>query len=50
MLNSVVRWWRVFGTGVSFFAVGVGGVLVFPVLNIVIQKTAAAFDARASRD
>lgn len=38
MLNSVVRWWRVFGTGVSFVAVGVGGVFVFPVLNIVIQK------------
>jgi 1-acyl-sn-glycerol-3-phosphate acyltransferase len=38
MLNSVVRWWRIFGTGVSFVAVGVGGVFVFPVLNIVIHK------------
>jgi 1-acyl-sn-glycerol-3-phosphate acyltransferase len=38
VLNSVARWWRVFGTGVSFVAVGVGGVFVFPVLNIVIQK------------
>ena len=38
MLNSVARWWRVFGTGVSFVAVGVGGVFVFPVLNIFIHK------------
>ena len=38
MLNSIVRWWRVFGTGVSFVAVGVGGVFVFPVLNIIIHK------------
>jgi 1-acyl-sn-glycerol-3-phosphate acyltransferase len=38
MLNSIARWWRIFGTGVSFVVVGVGGVFVFPVLNIVIQK------------
>jgi 1-acyl-sn-glycerol-3-phosphate acyltransferase len=38
MLNSVARWWRVFGTSVSFVAVGVGGVFVFPVLNIVIHR------------
>jgi len=38
MLNSVPRWWRVFGTGVSFVAVGVGGVFVFPVLNVVIRN------------
>jgi 1-acyl-sn-glycerol-3-phosphate acyltransferase len=38
MLNSVARWWRVFGTGVSFVAVGVGGVFVFPVLNVVIRN------------
>jgi 1-acyl-sn-glycerol-3-phosphate acyltransferase len=38
MLNSIARWWRVFGTGVSFVAVGAGGVLVFPVLNILIHK------------
>src|SRR5918996_6185062 len=38
MLNSVARWWRVFGTGVSFVAVGVGGVFIFPMLNIVIHK------------
>jgi 1-acyl-sn-glycerol-3-phosphate acyltransferase len=38
MLNSVARWWRVFGTSVSFVAVGVGGVFVFPVLNVLIHK------------
>ena len=38
MLSRVGRWWRVFGTGVSFVAVGVGGVFVFPVLNIIIPK------------
>ena len=38
MFNCVVRYWRVFGTGLSFVAVGVGGVFVFPVLNIVIRS------------
>jgi 1-acyl-sn-glycerol-3-phosphate acyltransferase len=38
MLNRVVRCWRVFGTGLSFVAVGMGGVFVFPVLNIVIRS------------
>ena len=37
MFSSVVRYWRVFGTGLGFVAVGLGGVLLFPVLNIVIR-------------
>src|SRR5262245_19902544 len=38
MSRLIVRYWRVFGTGLSFAAVGIGGVLVFPVLNIVIRS------------
>jgi 1-acyl-sn-glycerol-3-phosphate acyltransferase len=38
MSTSVAWCWRVFGTGVSFFAVGIGGVLVFPVINFVIRS------------
>jgi 1-acyl-sn-glycerol-3-phosphate acyltransferase len=38
MFSRIVRWWRVFGTGLSFAAVGIGGVFVFPVLNIVIRS------------
>jgi 1-acyl-sn-glycerol-3-phosphate acyltransferase len=38
MPTSVAWCWRVFGTGVSFFAVGIGGVLVFPVINFVIRS------------
>jgi 1-acyl-sn-glycerol-3-phosphate acyltransferase len=38
MFNRFVRFWRVFGTGLSFVAVGIGGVFVFPVLNIVIRS------------
>ena len=38
MFSSIVRCWRVFGTGLSFVAVGIGGVFVFPVLNIVIRS------------
>lgn len=38
MLNSIARWWRVFGTGVSFVAVGMGGVFIFPLLNLAIHK------------
>jgi 1-acyl-sn-glycerol-3-phosphate acyltransferase len=38
MFNAVNRYWRVFGTGLSFMAVGIGGVLVFPVVNIVIRE------------
>jgi 1-acyl-sn-glycerol-3-phosphate acyltransferase len=38
MFTSLIRCWRVFGTGLSFLAVGIGGVFVFPVLNIVIRS------------
>jgi 1-acyl-sn-glycerol-3-phosphate acyltransferase len=38
MFEAASRYWRVFGAGLSFFIVGVGGVLVFPVLNIVIPR------------
>jgi 1-acyl-sn-glycerol-3-phosphate acyltransferase len=38
MFSRIVRYWRVFGTGLSFVAVGIGGVFVFPVLNIVIRS------------
>jgi 1-acyl-sn-glycerol-3-phosphate acyltransferase len=37
MLNGLYRCWRVFGTGLSFLAVGIGGVFVFPVLNAVVR-------------
>lgn len=38
MFNRFVLFWRVFGTGLSFVAVGIGGVFVFPLLNIVIRS------------
>ena len=38
MLNGVYRYWRIFGTGLSFLAVGIGGVFVFPVLNVAIRE------------
>lgn len=38
MFSLMVRYWRVFGTGLSFVAVGIGGVFVFPVLNMVIRS------------
>jgi 1-acyl-sn-glycerol-3-phosphate acyltransferase len=38
MLSRIVRYWRVFGTGLSFAAVGIGGVVVFPMLNVVIRS------------
>jgi len=37
MINSLSRYWRVFGTALSFVAIGIGGVFVFPVLNIFIR-------------
>jgi 1-acyl-sn-glycerol-3-phosphate acyltransferase len=40
MFKSVGRYWRVFGTGLSFVAVGIGGVFVFPALNILIRNRA----------
>jgi 1-acyl-sn-glycerol-3-phosphate acyltransferase len=38
MLNKVGHFWRVFGTGLGFLAVGIGGVIVFPVLNVLIRR------------
>jgi 1-acyl-sn-glycerol-3-phosphate acyltransferase len=38
MLSRIGRYWRVFGTGLSFVAVGAGGVLVFPVVNIFVRS------------
>jgi 1-acyl-sn-glycerol-3-phosphate acyltransferase len=34
----VNRYWRVFGTGLGFLAVGVGGIFIFPMLNLVIRE------------
>jgi 1-acyl-sn-glycerol-3-phosphate acyltransferase len=38
MFNRFVLCWRVFGTGLSFVTVGIGGVFIFPLLNIVIRS------------
>lgn len=38
MFSGLYRYWRVFGTGLSFLAVGVGGVFIFPVLNLVVRE------------
>jgi 1-acyl-sn-glycerol-3-phosphate acyltransferase len=38
MLRSVIRFWRVFGTGLGFLAIGVGGVLVFPLINVFVPR------------
>ena len=38
MFNRIDRYWRVFGTALSFVAVGIGGVFVFPLLNIFIRN------------
>jgi 1-acyl-sn-glycerol-3-phosphate acyltransferase len=38
MFETASRYWRVFGAGLSFFVIGAGGVLVFPLLNIVIWR------------
>ena len=32
------RYWRVFGTGLGFLAVGIGGVFVFPLINVFIRR------------
>jgi 1-acyl-sn-glycerol-3-phosphate acyltransferase len=37
MLANLVGCWRVFGTALGFLAVGIGGVLVFPLLNAFIR-------------
>jgi 1-acyl-sn-glycerol-3-phosphate acyltransferase len=38
MLRRVLSYWRVFGTSLGFLAVGVGGVLVFPLINVFIRR------------
>jgi len=38
MLANVAGYWRVFGTGLGFFAVGLGGVIVFPLLNVFVWR------------
>ena len=38
MFKSICRYWRIFGTGLSFVAIGIGGVFVFPALNILIRN------------
>jgi len=38
MLSSIQRFWRVLGTGLGFLPVGIGGVLVFPVLNLMVRE------------
>ncbi|HKY09479.1 MAG TPA: lysophospholipid acyltransferase family protein [Candidatus Binatia bacterium] len=38
MLRSLAGYWRVFGTGLGFLAVGLGGVLVFPVINVFVWR------------
>ncbi|MDH3443450.1 MAG: 1-acyl-sn-glycerol-3-phosphate acyltransferase [Deltaproteobacteria bacterium] len=38
MLNGIYRYWRIFGCGLGFLAVGIGGAIVFPVLNVVIRQ------------
>ena len=41
MFNSFAHCRRVFGTGVGFVAVGVGGVFIFPLLNVFIRRRGA---------
>ena len=38
MLRRILPYWRVFGTSLGFLAVGVGGVLVFPLINVFIRR------------
>lgn len=38
MFKRTNRYWRVFGTGLSFIAIGIGGVFLFPLLNIFIRS------------
>jgi 1-acyl-sn-glycerol-3-phosphate acyltransferase len=37
MVERIGRTWRLFGAGLSFFIIGLGGLIVFPVLNIFIH-------------
>ena len=36
MLRNLPGYWRVFGTGLGFLTVGIGGVVVFPLLNVFV--------------
>ncbi len=38
MFNGVNRYWRVFSIGLGLLAIGVGGVCIFPVLNLVLRE------------
>jgi 1-acyl-sn-glycerol-3-phosphate acyltransferase len=38
MLSNIQRFWRVLGTGLGFLPVGIGGVLIFPVLNLMVRE------------
>ena len=38
MLNKLSHFWRVFGTGLGFLAIGIGGVIVFPLLNVLVRR------------
>lgn len=48
MLGSFTHFRRVFGTGLGFAAVGMGGVFVFPLLNVFIRRREAR--AAVARD
>jgi len=38
MLRNLAGYWRVFGTGLGFLPVGIGGVIVFPLLNFFVWR------------
>ena len=38
MFNRIALGWRVFGTGLGFIVIGIGGVSLFPLLNICIRS------------
>jgi 1-acyl-sn-glycerol-3-phosphate acyltransferase len=40
MRSELRRYWRIFGTALGFLAIGIGGVVVFPVLNLVVRDSA----------
>lgn len=37
MRRNLAGYWRVFGTALGFLAVGIGGVLIFPLLNLFVR-------------
>ena len=38
MLHRAGLFWRVFGTGLGFLAIGIGGIVVFPLLNVFVRR------------